>query len=142
MIALVHLVGVDDDTVLCGFAERILEVIVDNNRYLMRRYPKRVPPIYQSGVRFRPEPWAGANPLGVAIEQFCPFPQLLERGWADCAQLSPWLVAERREHGDPRARLRFYCRTVGEGPERRRFFHVETRDGSGRIQDPSRLLDF
>lgn len=142
MRALVHIVGVDDDAVLAGFAKRILEVVVDNNRYLMQRHRGQVPPLYQSGVRFRPEPWAGQNPLGIAIEQFCPFPELLERGWADCAQLCPWLVAERREHGDARAALRFYCRTVGEGPERRRFYHVEARDGSGRIQDPSRLLDF
>jgi hypothetical protein len=142
--AIVSLVGVDDDGVLAGFAERILEVVVDNNRYLMRKNPGRVPPIYQSGVRFRPEPWAGANPATPPIEQFCPYPELLARGWADCAQLCPWVVAEAREHGDLRAKLRFYCRTQGEAgdPERRRFYHVETRDGSGRIWDPSRLLDF
>lgn len=146
MRAVIDVVGVDDDGVLAGFAERILEVVVDNNRYLMRHpaFKGRVPPIYQSGVRFRPEPWAGPGPKGIGLEQFVPFPELLRRGWGDCAQLCPWLVAERREHGDPGARLRFYCRTYGDpkDPKRFRSYHVEARDGSGAIQDPSRWLEF
>lgn len=143
MRAIIDVVGVNDDTVLCGFAERLLEVVVDNNRYLMQRLGSKVPPLYRSGVRFRAEPWAGPN--GFGLEQFTPFPELIRRGWADCAQLAPWLVAERREHGDPNARLRFYCRTFPNPDDPSnpiRSYHVETRDGSGRIQDPSRWLEF
>lgn len=134
----------DDDSLLCSFAERILEVVVDNNRYLMQRLGN-VPPLYQSGVRFRPEPWAGPPEFGgYGLEQFTPFPELIRRGFADCAQLCPWLVAERREHGDPKARLRFYCRTRGDrsDPNRLRSYHVEVRNGDGTIQDPSRWLEF
>jgi hypothetical protein len=54
-------------------------------------------------------------------------------------------VAELREQGEQDARLRFYCRTKGEGPDRKRWYHVEVRRGKAgdfEIEDPSRELDF
>ena len=106
MKAIVDVVGVDDDGALAGIANCLLEGVIWNNRYLMRRYPGRLPPLYESGVRFRAEPWAsmpaavvgpgGMRPMG-PIEQFAPYVVLLKRGFGDCAQLCAWRVAELRE---------------------------------------------
>lgn len=153
MRAVVDLIGVDDDGALCAMAEQVLEAVISNNRYLMQRYPGKFPLLRESGVRFRAEPWAvGAVqpsfgfPNGrPPIEQFTPYPVLLARGWGDCAQLCCVRVAELREAGEHDARLRFYCRTNGEGPNRKRWYHVEVRRGRAggkAIEDPSRELDF
>lgn len=162
MKAIVDVVGVDDDTALAGIANCLLEGVIWNNRYLLRRYPGRFPPLYESGVRFRAEPWAtmpaasryslrsqasapdGFRQLG-PIEQFAPYVTLLRRGFGDCAQLCAARVAELRELGEDDAALRYYCRSDGEGPSLRRWYHVEVRRGAagGReIEDPSRRLDF
>lgn len=159
MRALVDVLGVDDDGALARMAEGILEAVIANNRYLMRRYPGKFPPLSQSGVRFRAEPWAmpeqptlpgwaRGNPTLTRrppLEQFTPYPTLLTRGWGDCAQLCAVRVAELREAGEEDAALRFYCRTQGDGPQRRRWYHVEVRRGKAggyEIEDPSRELDF
>lgn len=151
MRAVVDVLGVQDDGALARMAEGLLEVIISNNQYLMRLHPGRLPPLYESGVRFRAEPWASmpapGSPEGERppLEQFTPYVTLLRRGWGDCAQLCAARVAELREAGEHDARLRFYCRSSGEGPERRRWYHVEVRRGRAggfEIEDPSRRLDF
>lgn len=159
MIAVVNVVGIDDDTVLQAVANQILEAVITNNRYLMRRYPGKIPELYTSGVRFRAEPWAnmpsaaeiaaapdGFKPLP-SIEQFCPAPVLLERGFGDCAQLCAWRVAALREEGEEDAALRYYVRSDSPPgtPNRRRWYHVEVRRGARgdrAIEDPSRRLEF
>lgn len=141
MRAIIEVLGVQDDGKLAGYADRMLEVVVDNNRDLIAQFGARVPPLRTSGVRFRPEPWAiGSAAYG--LEQFVPFPELIRRGWADCAQLCAWRVAELRELGELGAKLRYFCRTQGTGPERRRGYHVEVRRANGLIEDPSMLLEF
>jgi hypothetical protein len=150
--AIVDVVGVDDDTALAGIANCLLEGVIWNNRYLLRRYPGRFPLLYESGVRFRAEPWATMSSMGGQayrqlgpIEQFAPYVTLLRRGFGDCAQLCAARVAELRELGEDDAALRYYCRSDGEGQNRRRWYHVEVRRGAagGReIEDPSRRLDF
>lgn len=148
MRVLVDVLGVDDDESLARMAECLLEAVIANNRYLMRQHPGRFPPLYRSGVRFRAEPWASMPTDGSRrppLEQFTPYPVLLKRGWGDCAQLCAVRVAELRESGESDAALRFYCRTQGEGPQRRRWYHVEVRRGKAggdAIEDPSRELDF
>ena len=152
MKAIVDVLGVDDDGTLAGMANGLLETVVWNNRYLLRRYPGRIPELAHSGVRFRAEPWAkmppppapGFRPLP-PIEQFCPSIVLLRRGWGDCAQLCAMRVAELQEQGETDAALRYYVRSDGEGKERRRWYHVEVRRGARgghEIEDPSRVLDF
>lgn len=144
MYAVVSIVGVQDDGLLAKLAEGLLEVVIANNRYLFRENPGRFPPLYQSGIRFRAEPWAMPTSVLPQFEQFCPAPELLRRGWGDCAQLCCYRVAELREGGDEKAKLRFYCRTQGDprDPKRRRWYHVQVRRGDGEIEDPSRLLEF
>ena len=156
MKAIVDIVGVEDDGVLVQVANHLLEGVVLNNRYLLERWPRRFPPLYESGVRFRAEPWAtmpgpGAAPPGFRplppIEQFCPYVTLLKRGFGDCAQLCAARVAELRHAGEEDATLRYYLRSDKPPgtPNRRRWYHVEVRRGKrggGEIEDPSRRLDF
>ena len=48
-----------------------------------------LPPLYQSGVRYQPEPNTGSG-----IEDWaCPW-DCIERGWGDCDDLVGWRVAE------------------------------------------------
>lgn len=154
MKAVVDVIGVDDDGALAAIAECLLEAVISNNRYLLRRYPGKFPPLRESGVRFRAEPWAVMPSSSTEwpptrprppLEQFTPYVTLLRRGWGDCAQLCAARVAELREQGESDAALRFYCRTSGTGLERRRWYHVEVRRGKAggfEIEDPSRELDF
>ena len=139
---------------MAAVANQLLEAVVTNNRYLMRRAP--APPIYTSGVRFRAEPWASmpsaAPPApGFApvqpVEQFCPFPVIMKRGFGDCAQLCAWRVAELREEGEEDAALRYYVRSDAPpgAPNRRSWYHVDVRRGARgdhAIDDPTRRLDF
>lgn len=156
MKAIVDILGVDDDGELASISNDLLEGVIRNNVYLLRRYPGQFPPLYESPVRFRVEPWAlmpeaagmpaGYRPLP-PIEQFCPYVTLLQRRWGDCAQLCAARVAELRAAGEEDAALRYYVRSDGPSgmPGRRRWYHVEVRRGSrgGReIEDPSRRLDF
>lgn len=144
MYAVVNVCGVDDDGALAGIANILLEATIATNRYLLRRYPGAFPSLYLSGVRFRAEPWAMPGGLPLPIELFDPIPKIIERGFGDCAQLCAWRVAELRESGDSKARLRFFCRTRGErtDPKRQRWYHVQVRRGDGEIEDPSRMLEY
>lgn len=154
MYAVVNVCGVDDDAELAGIGNLLLEAVIKNNVYLLRRDPGRFPPLYQSGVRFRAEPWAMPGGLSgkPPLELFDPIPCILARGWGDCFQLSAWRIAELRAcAGDPKAHGRFYVRTDGDrwDPMRRRWYHVEVRRGcsrcfpcNGEIEDPSRMLEF
>ena len=160
---LVSLHDVSSDRLLAKLAHPLLESVTQNNEELLRRYPQ-IPALYQSGVRFREEPWAiGVARVPSGLEQFTHCLEILERGWGDCAQLCAWRVAELRV-GGPRtpeapngekASLRYYvkcscpacwpgeCMVPGH-PQRRRCFHVEMRRGdlARTIEDPSRLLSF
>ncbi len=158
---LITLANVRDDQRLAELGDRLLGCVVDHNIDLLLEHPE-IPPLYKSGVRFRPEPWAiGPSRLPDGLEQFCPIPQLLERGWGDCAQLCAWRVAELRAGGwrtpdAPRgesATLRYYvkarCPQCGAGdcpnydhPKRQRSYHVEMRRADRRIEDPSQLLAY
>lgn len=158
MKAIVDILGIEDDSTLVQVADHLLEGVILNNLYLLKRYPGRFPPLYESGVRFRAEPWAtmpgtpggapgpGWQPLP-PVEQFCPYPVLLNRRWGDCAQLCAARVAELRHGGEKDAMLRYYLRSDKPPgtPNRRRWYHVEVRRGKrggGEIEDPSRRLDF
>lgn len=86
-----------------------------------------VPPLYQSGVRFRREP--------PGVETFRDAVTTYRAGHGDCAHLVAWRVAELREAGEP-ATIRIYWKPTPSG----RLFHVQVRRADGRIEDPSRKL--
>lgn len=155
------------DSDLVDLGNRLLSTVVDNNEKILRSSPA-IPPLYQSGVRYRAEPWAvGAQRYPGGLEQFCHLLVVLERGWGDCAQLCAWRCAELRAGGwrvpdapmgeaaDLRYYLRASCPKCGKAhcfdlshSDRRRSFHVELRRApsalhpEGLIEDPSRLLSF
>jgi hypothetical protein len=140
--AVIDLPAVPSERRLAEYARGLLEVVIDYNRDVLRQARGRIPKFYNSGVRFRAEPWQGA------LEQFCGLPVLLRRGWGDCAQLCCWRVAELREQGVP-ATLRFYWRLVHTaGGDLIRAYHVQVRHPPSRayprgyIEDPSRLLEY
>lgn len=135
-----------------------LEGVVLANRLYLRRFAGSTPGLYQSGVRFRNEPWAGGE---LQIEEFSRIPDILGRRWGDCAQLCAWRVAEQREalfqkllkqgvpsaEAERRARaaygIKIYWRIYDEGtPTEKRIFHVQVRNPDRSVEDPSRLLEW
>lgn len=118
--------------------------VVAQNRLLMRRSP--IPPLYESGVVFRPEPWASK------VQHFCHCGIVLARKWGDCKQLVAWRVAELLEQGVacwPRtfwryANTRDLTRDLHDGlrmnAERFVLHHVQVEFESGAIEDPSEVL--
>jgi hypothetical protein len=142
---------VDDESekVVSAQARSLLEFVVLQNRWLMHTQP-RIPPLYQSGVRFRMQPWAAR------VQHFATCVQVLQRGWSDCGPLGAWRVAEVQEaaiaSGHPELvkdiGLHIYCRIrdrdglhAGLGDRAKiRIFHVQVIHPNGAIEDPSRLL--
>jgi hypothetical protein len=133
---------------IADVARYFLRGVILANRLLIRA--GHVPKLYSSGVRYRPEPW------GQGVEEFADAKIVLERGWGDCDDLSPWRTAELQEAGDERADSKISwkvrCKNCGGkvnsnpkcgrcGSTRRmRGFHVTTRHGNGRVEDPSLYL--
>jgi hypothetical protein len=144
--------GIADPMTLARLAANYLEGTIAHNRYLIRCGNGIVPPVLDSGVVFRDEPWAGGALRDIlgrpspCLEEFCHLGIVLGRGWGDCAQICAWRIAELREQGN-QAGLRIYCRPQ---PDKRRFFHVQTRHApvprfkndpkAGPIEDTSRIL--
>lgn len=128
------------DRLLAICATQVLEAVVTFNRWYLAA--ARVPPLYETGVRHRDEPWAGR------LEQFCPAPILLASGWGDCAQLAAWRTAELRNAGR-RASMRCIMQAIRRPDGARdRLYHVQVRDQPtpeyplGRIEDLTRRLEY
>lgn len=100
------------------------------NRHQMQR--RQMPPLYQSGVRYRREQCLVAS-APETCERFLTYEQLLRERFGDCDDLSSARAAELICSGeDPQARARVY--RVGVG------YHAIVVRGDGRIEDPSALL--
>lgn len=116
----------------------VLESLVLIDQMYLRAH--RVPPLYRSGVRYMEEP-ANEATLGGAlpqrIEEFAAIPAVIERGWGDCDDLSPWRCAELREHGEP-AKIRIQWKRHPQTGQK--LFHIVVRRADGSIEDPSLLL--
>lgn len=115
----------------------ILEALVTADQLYIRTH--HVPPIYQSGIRYMEEPVNVAKVSGETyrIEEFAAIPAVIERGWGDCDDVSPWRVAELREHGEP-AKIRIQWKKNAESGQK--LYHIVVRRADGRIEDPSLLL--
>lgn len=163
-----------DPDQFAAVARYFLRGVILANRMLIRA--GLVPKLYNSGVRYRPEPWpttckrcgtknaphkAACGRCGSThldrLEEFADALLVLARGWGDCDDLSPWRTAELQEAGDEKADSKISwkvrCRNCaakvnGKSPEcpscgshrRHRVFHVVTRRGDGRVEDPSQYL--
>lgn len=116
----------------------ILEALVLVDQMYLRVH--RCPELYKIGVRYMEEPLNQAT-LGSGepqrIEEFAAIPAIIERGWGDCDDLSPWRCAELRERGEP-AKIRIqWKRNPSNG---QKLFHIVVRRADGSIEDPSLLL--
>jgi len=143
-------ITIDDDSpeVVALQTRFHLAGIVRQNRWLMHRNP-RIPPLYQSGVKFRLEPWA------TQVQHFANCLEVLDRGWGDCKMLSAYRLAELAENAatpeiGARYGLKIYWRIHDRDPlhdglgangrGEMRIFHVQVRHPNGAIEDPSRML--
>lgn len=117
-----------DPRVHAAIAMAYLKGVVLNNRLLIRS--RQVPPLYSSGVEWRPEAWAGQ------FEEFADAATVMQRGFGDCDDLCAWRVAELHEQGETKARFRIYGRRGPRGWS----MHVQVRRANGEIEDPSRFL--
>lgn len=137
MKVVTYLAPVDEPHILAMGARSLLECTVAQNQIMMRANPGAFPPLYQSKVRFRPEPNAGE------YEEFATADLVLRRGYGDCDDLVAYRVAELREQGED-ATIRIHWRD--KGATTGRLYHVTVRRGKtrkfpdGEIEDPSRFL--
>ena len=86
-----------------------------------------LPPLYKSGVVYRPEPNRGTG-----VEDFADPWTCLSRGWGDCDDLTIWRIAELIAAGEKMP-----------PPQVRRAgirMHVLVRRASGALEDPSKIL--
>lgn len=126
-------------------ARGFLRGVVACNRVILRQAKasgQPLPGIYDSGVRWRREPWAGK------FEEFADCATVLERGWGDCDDLAAWRVAELQEAGVP-ADFKIKWR-IDPKTGRVKLFHAlvrvrpvldpKTRTVTGPTEDPSRKL--
>lgn len=81
----------DDPEVVAIETRSMLEMVASVNRWHMRKRRHRIPPLYESGIRFRLEPWAEE------VQWFANCLEVLEQGWGDCKMLCAWRIAELRE---------------------------------------------
>ncbi len=104
------------------FLEAATLGVVALNRVIMGR--TYIPPLYQSGVRYRAEE-PGQENWRTADDVYT-------RGFGDCEDLATWRAAELQLRGE----------LAGVDIKRSGFrrFHARVRRASGRIEDPSKLL--
>jgi len=86
-----------------------------------------LPPLYKSGVQYRPEPNRGSG-----VEDFADPWTCYHRKWGDCDDLVIWRLAELIVSGEavpPPQVVRAGTR-----------MHVLVRRANGRLEDPSKIL--
>lgn len=86
----------------------------------------RLPPLYQSGIRFRPEPDHGSGNEDFALPNVC-----FKRKWGDCDDLVIYRIWELRCHGELAT-----CQAIWQDSA----VHVLVRRANGKLEDPSILL--
>lgn len=101
----------------------LLRGLVAANLVILRRNP-RMPALYESGVRYVPEP--------VGMENWLTYDQVLRAGKGDCEDLSAARSAELIRVG-----IMAWPEVIRTG---RRRFHAVVRYPDGRIEDPSKIL--
>lgn len=138
-----------DDEMVALQTRYFLTGVVRINRWLMRKHGSRIPPLYESGLRFRTEPWAND------VQHCANCLEALERGWIDCKVAVCYRLAELQNAApSPREAARYgmkiYWRVhdtdalhgaLAQPPGRKlHVHHVQVRHPDKSIEDPSRLL--
>lgn len=115
-------------------ARVVLRSVVETNRVLLRlakRSGKPYPPLYRSGVEYRPEPWTGISVhesngdehTMKGVDEFANIRTVFARGWGDCDDLCAWRLAEVLEAGkqaDARVYWRYFVADPSAPNGRRR----------------------
>lgn len=86
-----------------------------------------LPPLYKSGVVYRPEPGHGSG-----FDDFADPWTAYTRGWVDCDDAAIWRIVELRVRGERAAATR----AEWLGPD----VHALVRRGNGNLEDPSLVL--
>lgn len=121
-------IGADNPVAFATACSRLLEMIVEVNRGLVRM--GAVPPLYTSGVRYQDEP--------PDEDSFVDAATVYSRGYGDCAHLAAWRVAELQVSGeDAGLRIKWAPATKDNSP---RAFHAEVRRADNTTEDPSKVL--
>jgi hypothetical protein len=146
LIALVNIDDEDSELAKRQIAWLLEGVVRTNQLYLIEN---AVPPLYESGVFYRPEPWAAS------AQSFSEVAEVRLRRWGECKALSCWLVAEKRNAARSAAEaglftLDIQARDYRPGqrlprgyenlPRRRgrqRLWHVRVKLPGGGFEDPS-----
>lgn len=93
------------------------------NLVILKRNP-RMPALYESGVRYVPEP--------AGMEKWLTYDQVLRAGKGDCEDLAAARAAELHRVG-----IKAWPIVIRTGRKR---FHAVVRWPDGRIEDPSKIL--
>lgn len=117
-------VGFDDPRDMAKFIKHTLEGLAYGCVSAYRRW--RLPPLYQSGVRFAYEPQHGTG-----LEMFDLPPVVYQRGTGDCDDLVIWRICELVASGE-----RATCRAYYRGPS----LHVAVRRQDQSVEDPAIML--
>lgn len=110
------------------------------NRLLIRAAKRRgdpYPDLYESGVKFRAEPWAGE------LEEFATIEDVYRRGWGDCDDLVGIRCAQLQEQGGAwrKTGIKVYWRPkIKVGARTQNIYHAQVRLPNRDIDDPSRRL--
>ena len=147
MIALVNISDTDEELARAQIAA-LLEVVTRTNQMLMLEHA--VPPLYESGVYYRPEPWAAS------AQSFSDVSEVLVRRWAECKALSCWLMASYRLAARSAAEAGLYTFDIrhrdygpGQAPRgyklprrngKQRLWHVRVRLPDGSFDDATERL--
>jgi hypothetical protein len=117
----------------------LLDAQVRNNLLYLSLH-RGIPPLYKSGVRYKPEP-EGQTFNGLPAEEFALIPVVLARKSGDCDDLAPWRCAELIHGGEPaKIRIQWRARRNLDGSSGRKYFHIVVRRSNGVIEDPSAEL--
>lgn len=94
-----------------------------------------IPSIYDAGIFFCREPWAGK------FEEFANILQVIERGWTDCDDACAWVCAAYWARGGEwlKTGIKIYWRPKTKG-QAMTIYHAQVRLPDGKIEDPSRRL--
>ena len=110
----------------------LLESLVKCNLLYLREHPE-TPPLYESGVVYKPE-FSLANPAR-GTEEWKDISAIRRDGNGDCEDLSGWRVAELRNEGFPAKGFLKWNRH----PSGTMLYHVMVLCGKT-LEDPSRKL--
>lgn len=111
---------------------------VQNNVEIIRKRAalgNPVPSIYDAGIFFCREPWAGK------FEEFANISDIEARGWADCDDACGWVCGQYWARGGKwlRTGIKIYWR-LPKDEQPMTIYHAQVRLPDGTIEDPSRRL--